>query len=417
MPTCRQKLFGTKQEHCPWLWWCFSSQFPFLYLSSAVSPDIIFLSARSLRRYGELAKTPFVFFLLPCFCVPWECCCAYASGLFLELQWTGICDSTMGLSNTLFVMAFLLSGAAPLKIQAYFNETADLPCQFANSQNRSLSELVVFWQNQENLVLNEVYLGKEKFDSVHSKYMGRTSFDPESWTLRLHNLQIKDKGLYQCIIHHKRPTGMIRIHQMNSELSVLANFSQPEIVPISNITENMYINLTCSSIHGYPEPEKMSVLLRTKNSTIEYDGVMQKSQDNVTELYDVSISLSVSFPDVTSNMTIFCVLETDKTQLLSSPFSIELEDPQPPPDHIPWITAVLPTVVICVMAFCLILWKWKKKKQPRNSYKCGTNTMEREESEQTKKREKINVPERSDEAQCVFKSLKTPSCDKSDTRF
>ncbi|XP_011720433.2 T-lymphocyte activation antigen CD86 isoform X6 [Macaca nemestrina] len=369
MPTCRQKLFGTKQEHCPWLWCCFSSQFPFLYLSSAVSPDIIFLSARSLRRYGKLAKTPFVFFLLPCFCVPWECCCAYASGLFLELQWTGICDSTMGLSNTLFVMAFLLSGAAPLKIQAYFNETADLPCQFANSQNRSLSELVVFWQNQENLVLNEVYLGKEKFDSVHSKYMGRTSFDPESWTLRLHNLQIKDKGLYQCIIHHKRPTGMIRIHQMNSELSVLANFSQPEIVPISNITENMYINLTCSSIHGYPEPEKMSVLLRTKNSTIEYDGVMQKSQDNVTELYDVSISLSVSFPDVTSNMTIFCVLETDKTQLLSSPFSI------------------------------------------------GTNTMEREESEQTKKREKINVPERSDEAQCVFKSLKTPSCDKSDTRF
>ncbi|XP_011826970.1 PREDICTED: T-lymphocyte activation antigen CD86 isoform X1 [Mandrillus leucophaeus] len=324
---------------------------------------------------------------------------------------------TMGLSNILFVMAFLLSGAAPLKIQAYFNETADLPCQFANSQNRSLSELVVFWQNQENLVLNEVYLGKEKFDSVHSKYMGRTSFDPESWTLRLHNLQIKDKGLYQCIIHHKRPTGMIRIHQMNSELSVLANFSQPEIVPISNITENMYINLTCSSIHGYPEPEKMSVLLRTKNSTIEYDGVMQKSQDNVTELYDVSISLSVSFPDVTSNMTIFCVLETDKTQLLSSPFSIELEDPQPPPDHIPWITAVLPTVIICVMAFCLILWKWKKKKQPRNSCNCGTNTMEREESEQTKKREKINVPERSDEAQCVFKSLKTPSCDKSDTHF
>ncbi|XP_031517394.1 T-lymphocyte activation antigen CD86 isoform X7 [Papio anubis] len=305
MPTCRQKLFGTKQEHCPWLWCCFSSQFPFLYLSSTVSPDIISLSARSLRRYGELAKTPFVFFLLPCFCVPWECCCAYASGLFLERQWTGICDSTMGLSNTLFVMAFLLS----------------------------------------------------------------------------------------------------------------ANFSQPEIVPISNITENMYINLTCSSIHGYPEPEKMSVLLRTKNSTIEYDGVMQKSQDNVTELYDVSISLSVSFPDVTSNMTIFCVLETDKTQLLSSPFSIELEDPQPPPDHIPWITAVLPTVIICVMAFCLILWKWKKKKQPRNSYKCGTNTMEREESEQTKKREKINVPERSDEAQCVFKSLKTPSCDKSDTHF
>uniref|UniRef100_F7HAG4 T-lymphocyte activation antigen CD86 n=1 Tax=Callithrix jacchus TaxID=9483 RepID=F7HAG4_CALJA len=268
----------------------------------------------------------------------------------------------------MFPVLFLISE----RIHAYFNETADLPCQFANSQNLSLSELVAFWQNQENLVLNEVYLGKEKFDSVHSRYMGRTSFDPDSWTLRLHNLQITDKGLYRCIIHHKKPTGMIRIHQMNSDLLVLANFSQPEIVPISNITENLYINLTCSSIHGYPEPEKMSFLLITKNSTTEYDGVIQKSQDNVTELYDVSISLSVSFPDVTSNMTIFCVLQTKKTQLLSSPFSIEIEDLQPPPDRIPWIAAVLLAIIICVMmVFCLLnLWKWKKKQQPCISCEC-----------------------------------------------
>ncbi|XP_032123615.1 T-lymphocyte activation antigen CD86 isoform X2 [Sapajus apella] len=325
---------------------------------------------------------------------------------------------TMGLSTILFALALLISGADSLKIQAYFNETADLPCKFANSQNLSLSELVVFWQNQENLVLNEVYLGKEKFDSVHSKYMGRTSFDPDSWTLRLHNLQIKDKGLYRCIIHHKKPTGMIRIHQMNSDLLVLANFSQPEIVPISNITENLYINLTCSSIHGYPEPKKMSFLLITKNSTTEYDGVMQKSQDNVTELYDVSISLSVSFPDVTSNMTTFCVLQTEKTRLLSPPFFIEIENPQPPPDHTPWIAAVLLTIIICVMmVFCLNLWKRKKKKQPRRSYECEPINMERGESEQTQKSVKIHVPERSDEAQHVFKSSKTPSCDESDTCF
>nr|XP_008980561.4 T-lymphocyte activation antigen CD86 isoform X1 [Callithrix jacchus] len=366
-----------------------SSQFPFLHLSSSVSPDIISLSTRSLRRYGELAKAPFGLFLIPCFCVHWECCCIYASGLFLELQWMGICDSAMGRITILFMVGFLISGVDSLKIHAYFNETADLPCQFANSQNLSLSELVAFWQNQENLVLNEVYLGKEKFDSVHSRYMGRTSFDPDSWTLRLHNLQITDKGLYRCIIHHKKPTGMIRIHQMNSDLLVLANFSQPEIVPISNITENLYINLTCSSIHGYPEPEKMSFLLITKNSTTEYDGVIQKSQDNVTELYDVSISLSVSFPDVTSNMTIFCVLQTKKTQLLSSPFSIEIEDLQPPPDRIPWIAAVLLAIIICVMmVFCLLnLWKWKKKQQPCISCECEHINMERGESEQTQERD------------------------------
>uniref|UniRef100_A0A2K5Q1F4 CD86 molecule n=1 Tax=Cebus imitator TaxID=2715852 RepID=A0A2K5Q1F4_CEBIM len=201
-------------------------------------------------------------------------------------------------------------------------------------------------------------------------------------------------------------------------LLIFANFSQPEIVPISNITENLYINLTCSSIHGYPEPKKMSFLLITKNSTTEYDGVMQKSQDNVTELYDVSISLSVSFPDVTSNMTTFCVLQTEKTRLLSPPFSIEIENPQPPPDHTPWIAAVLLAIIICVMmVFCLNLWKRKKKKQPRRSYECEPINMERGESEQIQKSVKIHVPERSDEAQHVFKSSKTPSCDESDTCF
>nr|XP_039333301.1 T-lymphocyte activation antigen CD86 isoform X3 [Saimiri boliviensis boliviensis] len=224
---------------------------------------------------------------------------------------------TMKLS-IIFAMTVLTSGADSLKIQAYFNETADLPCEFANSQNLSLSELVVFWQDQENLVLNEVYLGKEKSDSVHSKYMGRTSFDPDSWSLRLHNLQIKDKGLYRCIIHHKKPTGMIRIHQMNSDLLVL-----------------------------------------------------------------------------------------------------EIEELQPPPDHITWIAAVLLTIFICgMMGICLNLWKRKKKKkQPRKSYGCEPINMERGESEQTQKSVKIHEPERSDEAQHAFKSSKTPSCDESDTYF
>lgn len=42
-----------------------SSQFPFLHLRSSLSPDIISLSTRSVRRYGELTKAPLHLFLIP----------------------------------------------------------------------------------------------------------------------------------------------------------------------------------------------------------------------------------------------------------------------------------------------------------------------------------------------------------------
>ncbi|XP_045396114.1 T-lymphocyte activation antigen CD86 isoform X2 [Lemur catta] len=330
----------------------------------------------------------------------------------------------MGLCRFLFVVVFfLLPDAAPLKIKAYFNDTADLPCLFTNSQNLSMSELVVFWQNQEASVLYELYLGKEKPDNVNRKYMGRTSFDWENWTLRLHNIQIKDQGSYQCFIHHKKPKGMVLIYQMNSDLSVLANFSQPEIIEISNITENLCRNLTCSSIQGYPEPKKMSFWLKTENSTTVYDGVMQKSQDNVTELYNVSISLSVSLPAVTSNMTIICVLQTEpmKTELFSSPFYIDPKVPPfQPPDYTVWIATAIPLTLAIGIPLILryIPCRRKKKKQPGVSNERETIKMERGESEQTKKRVKIRVPKSSDEEfQCVVNSSEIPSGDRNATRF
>ncbi|XP_034855939.1 T-lymphocyte activation antigen CD86 isoform X2 [Mirounga leonina] len=276
---------------------------------------------------------------------------------------------TMGLSNTLLVMALLLSGAASMKSQTYFNKTGELPCHFTNSQNISLDELVVFWQDQDKLVLYELFRGKENPQNVHPKYKGRTSFDDkDNWTLKLHNVQIKDKGSYQCFIHHKGPKGLVPMYHMSSHLSVLANFSQPEIMVTSNRTENSgIINLTCSSVQGYPEPKEMYFKLKTENSTTKYDTAMKKSQNNVTELYNVSVSLSFSVPEA-SNVSITCILQLESMELHSLPYNIE------------------------------------------------TNKVERKESEQTKKRVQYHVPERSDEARCVNIS-KTTSGDKSTTHF
>lgn len=95
---------------------------------------------------------------------------------------------------------------------------------------------------------------------------------------------------------------------------------------MSNVTENSGINLTCSSGQGYPKAMKMYFLLKLENSTeLEYEGVMQTSQDNGTELYNVSISSYVPLPDGVSNVTIFCVLKAKsmksrEIEICSKPF-------------------------------------------------------------------------------------------------
>lgn len=120
------------------------------------------------------------------------------------------------------IATFLFLGVASMK--AYFNKTGDLPCHFRNSKNISLNELVVFWQKKEK-VLYELFRGKENPQNVHANFKDRTSLDQDNLTLRLHNVQIKDKGLYQCFIHHQQPGGMIPIHQKDIDLSVLGILS------------------------------------------------------------------------------------------------------------------------------------------------------------------------------------------------
>lgn len=272
---------------------------------------------------------------------------------------------TMDLAILLFVTICVLSDAVSMKRQAYFNGTAYLPCPSTKAQNMSLSELVVFWQDQQNLVLYEHFLGTEKLDSVHIKYRGRTGFDGDNWTLRLHNVQIKDMGSYTCFIQKKPPTGSIIIQQTSTELSVIANFSEPEIELAQNVTRNSPINLTCSSKQGFPKPTKMYFLIT--NSTNEHGDNMQLSQDNVTELFSVSISLSLQFPDGVFNMTVVCILETESMNISSKPCNLVLpESPSAPENRIQTVVSIS---VVCFFALLLLVFMvakhcYKKQNQP-----------------------------------------------------
>lgn len=275
----------------------------------------------------------------------------------------------MELGILLLVTAFTLSGAASMKIQAYFNSTACLPCPHSKVQNMSLSELVVFWQDQKKLVLYEHYLGREKSNSVNAKYLGRTSFDEHNWALRLPNVQITDMGSYDCYIQQKRPTGSVILQQTNMELSVVANFSEPEIELAQNVTRNSGINLTCTSEHGFPKPLKMYFLII--NSTNKQGDDMEISQDNVTELFSVSTSLSLPFPEDAYNVTFWCVLETKSMNISSRPFSVVLPEPRPVQEN--WRVTVVVAVVVAVLGAVLPLIIyflcscWSRRKDARRS--------------------------------------------------
>ncbi|XP_006869481.1 PREDICTED: T-lymphocyte activation antigen CD86 [Chrysochloris asiatica] len=280
------------------------------------------------------------------------------------------------------LQAFKTSGAAAtIKTVAYFNETAHLPCQFINSQNLSLDKLVVFWQNQKMLVLYELYEGKEKADNVALKYKDRhIRFDKENLILHLHNVEIKDQGIYECVIHHKSPQGLKHLLKTTAKLSVIANFSQPKIMQDSNSTDKSYNNLTCSSTQGYPLPKKMYFLVESENSTTTYFAVMQKSQDNVSERYNVSINFYYPGLHNTTNMTILCVLcvadvqslqsQTAEMCLQSKPYVTAPKSPethQISNDHKHWIAGILTVIIVGMMVGVLAQWK-RKKKQPDLSY-------------------------------------------------
>lgn len=86
---------------------------------------------------------------------------------------------------------------------------------------------------------------------------------------------------------------------------------------------NSGINLTCSSKQGFPKPTKMYVwIINSTNSTNEYSDEMLISQDNVTELFTVSINLSIPFPDDVWSVTAVCVLETESMRTSSTPQDI-----------------------------------------------------------------------------------------------
>ncbi|KFP69800.1 T-lymphocyte activation antigen CD86, partial [Acanthisitta chloris] len=191
--------------------------------------------------------------------------------------------------------------------KAYLNHTAYLSCYLPNTQKIDIKDLRVFWQKGPHVV-HEVYHGQEKYEHLNSEYINRTKMDMDKWTLQLLNAEVVDEGQYKCIIQHIDKGSPKIMHTSECSLHIIANYSQPEIARLhtGELKPNRYLNLSCSSSGGYPEPKEMTWLISYENITRRHTPHMDISQDAVTKLYNVTSKLNIPVP--TNTLTISCLL-------------------------------------------------------------------------------------------------------------
>ncbi|NXU59462.1 CD86 protein, partial [Turnix velox] len=213
--------------------------------------------------------------------------------------------------------------------KSFLNHTAYLSCFFLNSQKTDIKDLKVFWQTGTDEVVHELYYGQEKQDHLSPQYINRTKMDVDKWTLQLLNAGIEDEGKYTCIIQHIVKGSPKVIHKSDSLLSIIANYSQPEIA-LLHIGEQMdvdglkkYLNLSCSSSGGYPEPKQMTWLISHKNTTRGPTGHTDISQDATTKLYNITSKLNIPIPTNTpTNISCLLDLGDQMGSLISAPLAI-----------------------------------------------------------------------------------------------
>ncbi|XP_071415575.1 T-lymphocyte activation antigen CD86 isoform X2 [Pithys albifrons albifrons] len=235
------------------------------------------------------------------------------------------------------VCIFFLCAMIPLpgiaasvhQVKAFLNHSAYLSCYFPNSQKIDVKDLIVFWQKGSQKVLHEVYYGQEKHENLSPEYINRTKVDKDKWILQLLNAGIEDEGHYECIVQHKKKGPPEVIHKSECSLHITANYSQPEIEQLhtEELKPNGYLNLSCSSTGGYPEPQEMTWLISRENTTHRRTPHMDVSQDAVTKLYNITSKLNIPVP--TNSLTnISCLLRLREQlgSLVSATLVIEIQE-------------------------------------------------------------------------------------------
>ncbi|KAM7065544.1 T-lymphocyte activation antigen CD86 isoform 2-T2 [Acridotheres tristis] len=267
----------------------------------------------------------------------------------------------------LCAMIFLSGIAASVHpVKAFLHHTVHLSCHFPNSQKIDINNLIIFWQKDTSKVVHEVYYGQEKHENLSPEYKNRTKMDMGKWTLQLLHAGVEDEGRYECIIMQKRSEQSREvIHKSECSLHIIANYSQPEIAELHSgeLKPNGYLNLSCSSSGGYPEPKEMTWLISYENITHSTTAHMDVSQDAVTKLYNVTSKLNILVPTQRhTNISCLLHLKEQLGSLASVPLGIEIQVKEMKQAEINFFGPLIIVVVLITSALLLGFVILKKKR-------------------------------------------------------
>ncbi|XP_064906104.1 T-lymphocyte activation antigen CD86 isoform X1 [Columba livia] len=269
----------------------------------------------------------------------------------------------------LYAMILLPGIAASVhQVKSFLNHTAYLSCYFTNSQKTDVKDFIVFWQ-KGNEVVHEVYYGQEKHDNLSPKYINRTKMDMDKWTLQLLNAGIVDEGQYKCIIQRRDKKSPKVIYTSECLLYIIANYSQPEIVRLhtGELKPNKYLNLSCSSSGGYPEPKQMTWLISRENRTLRLMRHMDVSQDAVTKLYSVTTKLNITVPANTfTNISCLLHLGEQLGSLVSVPLGIEIPGEEMEQVKIDFLGPLTAVIILITLPLFFVILKKKRNSSPTN---------------------------------------------------
>ncbi|EOA95102.1 T-lymphocyte activation antigen CD86, partial [Anas platyrhynchos] len=246
------------------------------------------------------------------------------------------------------------------QVKSFFNHTAYLSCYFTNSQKTDIKDLRIFWQKGIAEVVHEVYYGQEKHDNLSPKYINRTKMDMNKWTLQLLNAGIVDEGQYTCIIQHRDKESPKVIHKSECSLSIIANYSQPEItqLPTGELKPKENLNLSCSSSGGYPEPRQMIWLISYENTTNRHIHHMDISQDAVTKLYNVTSKLNITVPtNVLTNISCLLHLREELGSLVSAPLVIEIQREETEQGKVNFFGPLIAVIILITLLLGFVILK------------------------------------------------------------
>ncbi|XP_009702944.1 PREDICTED: T-lymphocyte activation antigen CD86-like [Cariama cristata] len=270
----------------------------------------------------------------------------------------------------LYTMILLPGIAASVhQVKSFLNHTAYLSCYFPNSPKTDIKDLRVFWQKGFVEVVHEVNYGQEKHDNLSPKYINRTKMDMDKWTLQLLNAGIVDEGQYTCIVQHRDKGSPKVIHTSACLLHIIANYSQPEIAWLhtGELKPNEYLNLSCSSSGGYPEPKQMIWLISYENVTNRLMRHMDVSQDAVTKLYNVTSKLNIRVPTNTlTNISCLLHLGEQLGSLVSVPLGIEIQGEEIEQVKISFVGPLIAVIVLITILLGFVILKKNRNISPTN---------------------------------------------------